>query len=76
MHDKKIPFDLAFNCDDASKMYCAELFANVFKEVLNRDVLAEKKSVFGLEVIRMSNFLNLSEFKILFNQFENSNIKG
>ena len=76
MHDKKIPFDLAFNCNDSSKMYCAELFANVFKEVLNRDVLFEKKSVFGLEVIRMSNFLNLSEFKILFNQFENYNIKG
>jgi hypothetical protein len=67
---KKIPFDLAFNDADTSSFYCAELFGYVFKNIWQRDLLPEKFNLFGMKAIRMRNFLNPSEFEVLFNQFE------
>jgi hypothetical protein len=67
---KKVPFDLAFNDADSSSFYCAELFAHVFKNTWKRDLLPEKFNLFGMNAIRMRNFLNPNEFEILFNQFE------
>ncbi len=67
---KKIPFDLAFNDADTSRMYCAELFGYVFKNVCQRDLLPEKINLFGMNATRMRNFLNKDEFEILFNQFD------
>lgn len=66
---QKIPFDLAFNDADSSKMYCAELFACVFKKVFHKELLPEKISFMGLNAIRMRNFLNPLHFEILFSQF-------
>jgi hypothetical protein len=67
---KKVPFDLAFNDADSSSFYCAELFGHVFKNIWKRDLLPEKFNLFGMNAIRMRNFLNPNEFEILFNQFE------
>jgi hypothetical protein len=69
LYAQKIPFDLAFNDADSSKMYCAELFACVFKKVFQKDILPEKISFMGLNAIRMRNFLNPLHFDILFSQF-------
>ena len=65
---QKIPFDLAFNDADSSKMYCAELFACVFKKVFQKDLLPEKIQFLGLNAIRMRNFMQAQYFEILFSQ--------
>jgi hypothetical protein len=67
---KKVPFDLAFNDADSSSFYCAELFGYVFNNICKKDLLPEKVNLFGMKAIRMRNFLNPEEFKIIFNQFE------
>jgi hypothetical protein len=67
---KKVPFDLGFNDADSSSFYCAELFAHVFKNVFHRDILPERINLYGVNAIRMRNFLNPKEFEVLFNQFE------
>ncbi|MCP4439090.1 MAG: hypothetical protein GY810_09125 [Aureispira sp.] len=64
---KKVPFDMAFDDYDTTKMYCAEMMRYVFMEVYKEDLLDDRAQEYGLDVIHMSNFFNPERFEIIFN---------
>lgn len=67
---KGVRFDMGFNDADTTEMYCAELKKYVFKQVMGVDILTDRATRMGIDVIRMSNFFNPQHFEPLFNHLE------
>lgn len=67
---KEVGFDMAFDDNDTTKMYCAEMMRYVFKEVYKEDLLDDRAQEYGLDVIHMSNFFNPERFEVIFNHAE------
>lgn len=67
---KKIPFDMAFNDNDTTEMYCAEMMAYVFKQVYQEDLMPRRAVYKPIDVLHMDNFFEPKYFEVLFNHFE------
>lgn len=65
--EKKIPFDMAFNDKDTTKLYCAEMMQFVFHRTIQKDLFPDRATKMGMDVVRMSNFFNKENFEVLFN---------
>ncbi len=67
---QKIPFDMGFDDQDASKLYCIEMIRNVIKETVGKDYLNKRTTKGGANVLRMDNLLDTNNFAIVFNHFD------
>ena len=70
--DRKIPFDMAFDDSDSSKMYCVEMMRHTFYPVFGRDILYKRADHLGIHVTHMDNFFNDTFFTPIFNHFESN----
>jgi hypothetical protein len=64
---KQIPFDHNFDRTESEKMYCTELFRNIFSEVLNEDIFEKQFETNSTNVYDLTTFLDTSYFRVLFN---------
>ena len=64
---KKIPFDHEFNRKDTSKMYCTELFRNIFFETLGKDIFQNQLEVKDTEYYDVTTFLDTNYFTPIIN---------
>lgn len=67
---KGIKFDMGFNDNDTTEMYCAEMMRHIFKKVYNEDLLSKRAQKYGLDVIHMNNFFNPQYFETVLNRFD------
>lgn len=63
--NKKVPFDYAFDMNDSSEMYCAEIIWHVFLDVFNQDIyqIEGKKTNYS----QFANFYDPAYFDIVIN---------
>jgi hypothetical protein len=71
---KGVRFDMGFDDADTTEMYCAELKKYVFKQVTGVDILPDRATRMGIDVIRMSNFFNPQYFEPLFNHLDTTKL--
>lgn len=69
-YKQKIPFDMGFDDHDTTRLYCIEMLRDVYKEVLEKDILPKRTTKNGIDVLAMSNLLDTTHFELLFNHFE------
>lgn len=65
------PFDMKFDITDSTEYYCVELFMHIFEHVYNKNYFPRRKKLITFDVIHMDNFLDTTNFQILFNHAEN-----
>lgn len=62
---KQIPFDHGFDNNTKDELHCSELVHDVFNEILNKEILPEKKR-FGMNYYPFSNFFDTTNFELIF----------
>lgn len=67
---KGIKFDMKFDDNDTTEMYCAEMMRHVFRKVYQEDLLSKRAQKYGLDVIQMDNFFNPKYFQVVLNHFD------
>ena len=64
---RAVPFDYAFNHNEPSAYYCAELLRQVFIDVLHQNILTDTLVATdgGRAVLRMQQFYQLADFEVI-----------
>jgi hypothetical protein len=70
LYKEKVPFDMGFDDQDSTQLYCIEMLRDVYLKVLKKDILNKRKTTAGIDVLAMSNLLDTMYFQILFNHFD------
>jgi len=69
---QKVPFDMAFDDSNSDRLYCAEMMRDIFVEILGQDLLPQRTQKQGIDVLSMDNFLDSTNFELLFNHFDST----
>jgi len=64
---KNIPFDHGFDRTESEKMYCTELFRNIFFDVLKEDIFEKQFATNPTDIYDLTTFLDTNYFSILIN---------
>jgi hypothetical protein len=70
-----IPFDHEFNRFENKRMYCTELFRNIFLDVLQEDIFEKQFATNHTSVYDLTTFLDTNYFEIVINHHQNQLIK-
>jgi hypothetical protein len=72
---KKIPFDHEFNRADTSKMYCTELFRNIFLEAVSEDIFQAQIERKNVDYYDITTFLDTNYFDLIINHHSPNQLK-
>lgn len=68
--NQKIPFDHLFDRTDKEKMYCTELFQNIFYDILKEDIFEKQLAYNTTDIYDLTTFFDTSYFDIVINHFQ------
>lgn len=63
--NRKIPFDHKFSNESKDELHCSELVHDIFTEVLNREIIPQRKR-FGINHYPFSNFFDTTNFELVY----------
>lgn len=71
---QKVPFDHQFDRSESQKMYCTELFRNIFFDILQEDIFEKQFATNTTTIYDLTTFLDTSYFDIVINHFPNQGL--